>query len=95
MSIDRETVRKVANLARIEVSEADLDKVLPKMASTLAWVEQLKELNTDNVEPLSSVVDIDAHLREDIVTDGGITDKILSNAPESVQGYFVVPKVVE
>jgi len=95
MSIDRETVRKVANLARIEVSEADLDKVVPKMASTLQWVEQLKELNTDNVEPLSSVVDIEAHLREDTVTDGGIQDLILSNAPESVQGYFVVPKVVE
>lgn len=95
MSIDKETVRKVANLARIEVSEADLDKVLPKMASTLQWVEQLKELNTDNVEPLASVVNINLQLREDVVTDGGIQQKILANAPEESMGFFVVPKVVE
>jgi aspartyl-tRNA(Asn)/glutamyl-tRNA(Gln) amidotransferase subunit C len=95
MSIDRETVRKVANLARIEVSEADIDKHHPKMQSTLQWVEQLSEIDTSNVEPLASVVDITLPLREDIVTDGGIQDLILSNAPESVQGYFVVPKVVE
>lgn len=95
MSIDKQTVRKVANLARIEVSEADLDKVLPKMASTLKWVEQLKELNTDKVEPLASVVNIDLQLREDVVNDGGIQDKVLANAPEESMGFFVVPKVVE
>lgn len=95
MSIDKETVRKVANLARIEVGEADLEKVVPKMVSTLAWVEQLNEVDTDGIEPLASVVDIDLHLRADVVNDGGIQEQILANAPESIQGYFVVPKVVE
>lgn len=95
MSIDKETVRKVANLARIEISESDFDKIVPKMASTLKWVEQLKELDTSQVEPLANVVDIDLHLREDVVNDGGIQEKILSNAPEAIGGFFVVPKVVE
>jgi aspartyl-tRNA(Asn)/glutamyl-tRNA(Gln) amidotransferase subunit C len=95
MSIDKDTVRKVANLARIEVPESELDKVVPKMASTLAWVEQLKELDTSNVEPLASVVDINLQLREDVVTDGNIQAQILANAPAKSQGFFVVPKVVE
>ncbi|MCD8497730.1 MAG: Asp-tRNA(Asn)/Glu-tRNA(Gln) amidotransferase subunit GatC [Alphaproteobacteria bacterium] len=95
MSIDKDTVRKVANLARIEVSEALLEKTTAKMASTLTWVEQLNEVDTDNIEPQSSVMDLPPHWREDVVTDGGIQEKILANAPEATQGYFVVPKVVE
>lgn len=95
MSIDKDTVRKVANLARIDVSEEMLEKTTAKMASTLTWVEQLNELDTSDVEQQSSVMDLPPHWREDVLSDGGIQEKILANAPEAIQGYFVVPKVVE
>ena len=95
MSLDKETVRKVAGLARLRVTEADLDKYAPQLSGIMKWIEQLAEVNTDNVEPLASVVNIDLKLRRDEVTDGGIQESVLANAPEAVEGFYVVPKVVE
>ena len=95
MSIDRETVRKVASLARIGLDETEIDKFTPQVAGILTWIEQLQSVNTDDVLPLSCVVDIDSPMRADVVNDGGIAQDILSNAPEQAEGFFVVPKVVE
>lgn len=95
MSIDKQTILKVANLARIEVSDSEADQLVPALSKIIGFVEQLAEVNTDNVEPLANVVNIDLRLREDEVTDGDCQDKVLVNAPEAMQGFFVVPKVVE
>jgi len=95
MSLDKKTVAKVANLARLEVTDEDLDKYGPQLSNIINFVEQLAEVDTDNVEPLASVVDITLRLREDEVTDGGYAKEILANAPEELEGFFVVPKVVE
>ncbi len=95
MTIDAATVRKIAQLARIRVSEEDVNYYGPQLQNILAWVEQLSEVNTDGVEPLSNVADIPLLLRADEVMDGGIQQDILRNAPESVEGFFVVSKIVE
>ncbi len=95
MSLDKATVKKVASLARLRMDDAELERMAPQLSKIIGFVEQLAEVNTDNVKPLASVVDIALALREDVVTDGNCVDKILANAPEKAQGYFVVPKVVE
>jgi len=95
MSMDKDTVRKVARLANIEVTDEQIEAIGPQLSGILEWVEQLAEVDTDNVEPLANVVNIDLRLRKDEVTDGNCADKILANAPEETQGFFVVPKVVE
>ena len=95
MSIDKNPVRKVASLARLEIDEAGLEKMTPKLNGILQWIEQLQALNTDNVEPLANVANIELKLRTDALTDGNCADKVLANAPETTAGYFVVPKVVE
>jgi aspartyl-tRNA(Asn)/glutamyl-tRNA(Gln) amidotransferase subunit C len=95
MSIDKQTVLKVANLARIEVTDSEAENMVGKLDKIIGFVEQLSEVDTDNVEPLANVVDIELRLREDVVTDGDCQDKVLANAPESMEGFFVVPKVVE
>ncbi len=95
MSLDKKAVQKVASLARIRMNDDELKQMAPQLSKIIGFVEQLAEVNTDNVEPLASVVDITLPLREDIVNDGDCIDKILKNAPEQTQGYFVVPKVVE
>ena len=95
MSIDKQTVLKVANLARIEVTDSEAEAMVGKLDKIIGFVEQLSEVDTDNVEPLANVVDIDLRLREDVVSDGDCQDKVLANAPESLEGFFVVPKVVE
>lgn len=93
--ITKDTVRKVARLARIETTEAEQEVLAGELNKILAMISQLDEVNTDGVEPLTSVIDMDLPLREDIVSDGGIPEKITANAPESTAGFFVVPKVVE
>lgn len=93
--MDKATVRKVASLARLAVTEQDLDKYATQLNGILKWVEQLASVNTDNVEPLANVVNINLELREDVLNDGGKQEDILANAPESLEGFFVVPKVVE
>lgn len=95
MSLDKESVKKVASLARIRMSDEELERMVPQLSKIIGFVEQLAEVNTDNVEPLANVVDITPELRKDVVNDGDCADKVLENAPEETQGYFVVPKVVE
>ena len=95
MSIDRSTVSKIATLARIHVTEADLDYYAPQIQKILAFAEQLQDANTDGVAPLASVSDIALPLRKDEVTDGNLQEDILKNAPESTEGFFVVTKIVE
>ncbi len=95
MSLDRETVRKVAGLARIRMSDEELDKYGPQLNNIIGWVEQLGEVDTGNVEPLPSPVDIKLRLRTDEVTDGGYAADVLANAPEELEDFYVVAKVVE
>ncbi|MBI4030157.1 MAG: Asp-tRNA(Asn)/Glu-tRNA(Gln) amidotransferase subunit GatC [Proteobacteria bacterium] len=95
MSIDKNTVKKVAGLARLRLADAEMEKYAGQLNNIMGFVEQLNEVNTDNVEPLPSPVDMPLPLRRDAVTDGGDPDTVLSNAPEAVEGFYVVPKVVE
>lgn len=95
MSIDNATVRKIATLARIEVTDAELPVWAEQLSGILGWIEQLREVNTDGVTPMSGGTDLKLVLRADAVTDGGIADQVLANAIEPQDGYFTVPKVVE
>jgi aspartyl-tRNA(Asn)/glutamyl-tRNA(Gln) amidotransferase subunit C len=95
MSISPEQVRHIAKLARIAMSEEELERLVPELNNILGWVEQLGEVDTDGVEPLATVIDLKLRLRDDVVTDGKIRDKILANAPEAQHGFFAVPKVIE
>lgn len=95
MSIDKETARRAAHLARIEVAEADLDHLAQELSNILGFMEQLAEVDVDGVEPMTSVTPMRLKRRADVVTDGNMQDKILSNAPDAREGFFAVPKVVE
>ncbi|MBL4807432.1 MAG: Asp-tRNA(Asn)/Glu-tRNA(Gln) amidotransferase subunit GatC [Rhodobacteraceae bacterium] len=95
MSIDKETARKVAHLARIEVQDDHLGLLAAELSNILTFMEQLNEVNVDDVEPMTSVTPMALKKRKDVVTDGGIQDKILANAPDTREGFFAVPKVVE
>lgn len=95
MAIDAATVRKVAKLARIAEPEDRLEPLAKELSGILNWIEQLNEVDTDGVEPMTSAVAMALPMRDDVVTDGGDAAKVLSNAPKSVDGFFVVPKVVE
>lgn len=95
MSVDQATVRHIARLARIKVSDAEAETLQGELNSILEWVEQLGEVDTDGVAPMTSVVEADMKKREDAVTDGDMPDDIVRNAPEREDHFFVVPKVVE
>jgi aspartyl-tRNA(Asn)/glutamyl-tRNA(Gln) amidotransferase subunit C len=95
MSVDQKTVRHVAKLARLALSDAEIDTMVPELNNILGWVEQLSEVDTDGVEPLTAVIDLKLRLREDVVDDGGIRDAVLANAPDAQHGFFAVPKVIE
>ncbi len=95
MSIDTETARRVAKLARIEVDEADLPAIAAEFNACLNFIEQLNEVDVDGVDPMTSVTPMRLKRREDVVTSGGMPEKILSNAPDAREGFFAVPKVVE
>ena len=95
MAIDAATVRKVARLARIAVPQERLDPLARELSGILQWIEQLAEVDTDGVEPMTSAVAATLPLREDVVTDGGYPEKVLGNAPRAIDGFYVVPKVVE
>jgi aspartyl-tRNA(Asn)/glutamyl-tRNA(Gln) amidotransferase subunit C len=95
MSLDKETIKNIANLARIKVPDDNLDHQTKELSSIMDWVEQLNSVNTDGVEPLASVIDVTLPLREDKITDGDCRNKILANGPEVEDGYFAVPKVIE
>ena len=95
MAIDAATVRKVAKLARISEPEERLESLAQELNGILAWIEQLNEVDTDGVEPMTSAEATSLPMREDVVTDGGDPSRVLANAPKSANGFFVVPKVVE
>jgi len=95
MSIDISTVRKVAKLARLRTTEAEAQVLSGELSNILKMIEQLNEVKTDGIEPMTSVIEMQMPEREDRVTDGAIPEKILGNAPEQTAGFFVVPKVVE
>ncbi len=95
MAIDVATVRKVARLARIHEPEERLEALAQELNGIIAWIEQLNEVDTDGVEPMTSVVHVPAPMRDDVVTDGGYVEKVLANAPKRSGNFFVVPKVVE
>lgn len=95
MSVSPEQVRHIAKLARIAMSEEEIERLVPELNNILGWVEQLGEVNTDGVEPLATVIDQKLRLREDAVADGNIRDEVLANAPAAQHGFFAVPKVIE
>lgn len=95
MAIDAATVRKVAHLARIKTPEERLEPLAAELNGILAWIEQLNEVDVSGIEPMTSNVSQSLRLRDDVVTDGNRIEAVLSNAPRSADGFFVVPKVVE
>ena len=95
MSADADTVRRIAQLARIAVAEDEIEHLREELNAILAFVEQLSEVNVDGVEPMTSVMPMQMKKRADVVTDGRIADEILKNAPAVEEHFFAVPKVVE
>jgi aspartyl-tRNA(Asn)/glutamyl-tRNA(Gln) amidotransferase subunit C len=95
MSVNAEQVRHVARLARIAMSDAEVEKMVPEFNNILTWVEQLGEVDTDGVDPLTAVIDNELRLRDDVVNDGNVRDDVLANAPDAQHGFFAVPKVIE
>ena len=95
MAIDAATMKKIASLARIREPEDRLEPLAREISGILQWIEQLDEVDTDGVEPMTSVVAQALPMREDVVTDGGDAASVLANAPKTDRGFFVVPKVIE
>lgn len=100
MSVDKATVAKIASLARIKVSETELEAMVPELGKMLEWVEQLSEVDVTGVEPMTAVIPNTLRLRDDVVdadplTGGGKRDAVLANAPAAEHGFFGVPKVIE
>jgi aspartyl-tRNA(Asn)/glutamyl-tRNA(Gln) amidotransferase subunit C len=95
MSVDAATVRRIAHLARIAVKESEIPHLEGELNAMLAFVEQLGEVNTEGVEPMTSVIPMEMKKRADVVNDGDIPDDIVRNAPETQDHFFLVPKVVE
>ncbi len=95
MSLDKATVAHIAKLARIRVDEVDLEPLASELSGILKWIEQLDEVDTAGVEPMTSAVETTLRWRADAVTDGDCRDKVLANAPQTAEGYFAVPKVIE
>ena len=100
MSVDKATVAKIANLARISMDDAALDRMVPELNNILAWVEQLGEVDVTGVEPMTAVIPNHLRLRDDVVdadpkTGGGKREAVLANAPAAEHGFFGVPKVIE
>jgi aspartyl-tRNA(Asn)/glutamyl-tRNA(Gln) amidotransferase subunit C len=95
MQVDEATVRRIARLARIKITDAEAKGLVKELSGILNWVEQLDEVDTQTVEPMTRVVPIELKKREDVVTDGEIADDVVQNAPMVEDHYFVVPKVVE
>ncbi|KFI33575.1 hypothetical protein CG51_09060 [Haematobacter missouriensis] len=95
MSIDTDTARRVAHLARIRVEETDLPALAQELSNILTFMEQLNEVDVEGVEPMTSVTPMRLKRRQDVVTEGEMQDRILANAPDAREGFFAVPKVVE
>jgi aspartyl-tRNA(Asn)/glutamyl-tRNA(Gln) amidotransferase subunit C len=95
MSVDKDTVRRIAKLARLAVNDQRADAMVGELNGILDWVQQLEEVNVDGIAPLTSVVEQKLKMREDVVTEGGNADALMTNAPGGEDHFFVVPKVVE
>ena len=95
MSIDIDTARRVAKLARIRVEEAELPKLAGQLSGILGFMEQLSEVDVTGIEPMVSVTPMRLKRRVDVVTDGNLQRQVLANAPDAREGFFAVPKVVE
>jgi len=95
MSLDTETVRKIAVLARIKIPEPELAPLAGELNNILGWIEQLSEVDTDGVEPMTSVADMSLYQRPDEINDGDCRDKVLANAPNGKGAFYTVPKVIE
>ena len=95
MSVDTKIVRHIAKLARIAVSDSEVEALVPELNNILGWVEQLQEVDVTGVEPMTAVIPNKLRMRDDVVTDGGIRDQVLANAPVAEHGFFAVPKVIE
>ena len=95
MSVNADQVRHVAKLARIAMSDAEIAALVPELNNILGWVDQLGEVDTDGIEPLTAVIDQKLRLRDDVVADGDCRDAVLANAPAAEHGFFAVPKVIE
>jgi len=99
MSVDKETVRKVAKLARIAIPEERLEPLTEELNGILKWIEQLNEVDVAGVDPMTSTVDVKLPMREDVLqegpTGGGQADNVVANAPKTEDHFFIVPKVVE
>jgi aspartyl-tRNA(Asn)/glutamyl-tRNA(Gln) amidotransferase subunit C len=100
MSIDSSTVKKVASLARIAVTDDEAGRLVPELNNILGWVEQLGQVDVSGVEPMTAVIPNALRLRDDVVnadplTGGDVRDKVLANAPQAEHGFFAVPKVIE
>jgi aspartyl-tRNA(Asn)/glutamyl-tRNA(Gln) amidotransferase subunit C len=95
MAIDKATVARIAHLARLRVPEDQQETLAAELTGILAWMEQLAEVDTEGVAPMSSVVEVPLRRRPDEVTDGGIRDDVLANAPRATGEFYTVPKVVD
>jgi aspartyl-tRNA(Asn)/glutamyl-tRNA(Gln) amidotransferase subunit C len=95
MSVDLATVKKVASLARIAITDDEANRMVPELNNILGWIEQLGEVDCTGVEPMTAVIPNTLRLRDDVVTDGGVRDAVLANAPAAEHGFFGVPKVIE
>ena len=95
MSVDAHIVRHIAKLARISVSDAEVEALAPELSNILGWIEQLQEVDVTGVQPMTAVIPNKLRLRDDVVTEGGIRDDVLKNAPVAEHGFFAVPKVIE
>ena len=95
MALDKATVAHIATLARIRLSEAEIEPLAEELSHILTWVEQLNEVDTSGVAPMASAASVSRPMRDDAVTDGGCREAILGNAPRAARGFFTVPKVVE
>lgn len=95
MAVDADTLRRIAHLARIAVAEEEINHLKGELNAMLSFVEQLREVNVEGIEPMTSVTPMAMRKRADVVTDGGIAEDIVKNAPMSEDNFFLVPKVVE
>ncbi len=95
MSVNTEQVRHIAKLARIAMSDAQIEALVPELNNILGWIEQLSQVDTEGVEPLTAVIEQKLRLRDDVIDDGNVRDKVLANAPNAQHGFFAVPKVIE
>ena len=95
MSVDTATVKRIASLARIAITDADAERLAPELNNILGWIDELQEVDTSGVEPMTAVIPNTLRLRDDVVTEGDIRDRVLANAPQAEHGFFAVPKVIE